>query len=170
MRQVSVNKKCADIGLSWTMLKDFLYKLDHQPVSEEALKVGKERHEKIQSTHRLGYCEVTPFVILKIQGKKVLLVGHVDAVDFQHLILTEIKSRKFYENNRDLVLLQIAYYYYLISIQLRRYVKKEEIKIRLLLYYKDTVTEEIMGYNDIKGYISLIKRLIRLYVKQVSRL
>lgn len=157
-RQVEFSREQGIIALSWTMIKNKIFGDNSNSVSIDALNYGKEKHEEIQSMG-LGYAELTPFTLYTIKGKKYFLVGHIDIVNFQKGIIYEIKSQRYYQEHKDLVLLQGAYYIFLLEHSMKRQGIKMKFDLCIITYQG----------RDLQ-YIKVLRKDMEVYIKQVKHL
>lgn len=132
--------------ISWSKIHAVITNNSATQVPAEVLERGKKIHEMIQNSINV-FSEFTPIVPYKIRERKVWLLGHIDAVDFNAREFIEIKSRRYYENNKDIVLMQCAYYDYVLNQFLRKMgmqmTKSEKYKCKILLYEYNSITNSI---------------------------
>ncbi|MEM4323931.1 MAG: hypothetical protein QXO37_08765 [Candidatus Nitrosocaldaceae archaeon] len=130
--------------VSWSKILQFMNGGARQDIPIEILERGKRIHEMIQNSLNV-FAEFTPIVYCKICTKKVWLLGHVDGVDFQQKEFIEIKSKRYYEQNKDVVLMQCAFYDYVLNQFLRKMgmelSRKEKFKCKIVLYEYDYSTK-----------------------------
>lgn len=149
--------------ISWTTLKNFFFPSELPPT--EVLKRGQQKHEMIQNmflnTELYSYCrEITPMK----QFKGRIFVGHIDlfAAGKEEFIIYEIKSQRYYEMNRELVLLQIAYYWWLLPTWAKR------VKCIVILYTYDNKLTEIDVTDAVKQRKKKIVKLIDQFLNRSS--
>ncbi|GBC73093.1 hypothetical protein HRbin04_00489 [archaeon HR04] len=114
---MSLNKRYLDsdtyILVSFTALKNHFYPSDLP--SDDILKRGQYIHDLIErdlQSKIKGILReinlITPYCM--IGNKKVLLAGHIDAINIDYGLIYEIKSLQYWQGYRDLVLLQACFY------------------------------------------------------------
>ncbi|MEM4174647.1 MAG: hypothetical protein QXT56_00225 [Candidatus Nitrosocaldus sp.] len=101
------------ILVSFTALKNHFYQSDLP--NDDILKRGQYIHDLIErdlQSKIKGILReinlITPYSI--IGNKKVLLAGHIDAINIDYGLIYEIKSLQYWHRYRDLVLLQTCFY------------------------------------------------------------
>lgn len=131
--------------ISWSKILQVLSGGTKQDIPIVVLERGKKIHEMIQNSLNV-FAEFTPIVYTKIGGRKLWLLGHVDGVDFDRREFIEIKSKRYYEQNRDIVIMQCAYYDFVLNQFLRKMgmemSRKERYKCKVVLYEYEQVNKE----------------------------
>lgn len=136
------------------------------------LEQGKEIHEVIQraiSKHNNLYIEISPITFYK----DVYLIGHIDMLGAEgdKANIYEIKSSRYFSNQAKLVMLQLAYYKFLLARACR--VGMRDIKTTLILYdIKDKAKQiefdnlnlKFMRISITNEHVRQIKELINLYI------
>lgn len=131
--------------ISWSKILLALNGGTKQDIPAEVLERGKKIHEMIQNSLNV-FAEFTPLIYVKIGGRKLWLLGHVDGLDFTNKEFIEIKSKRYYEQNKDIVIMQCAYYDFVLNQFLRKMGmemnRKEKFKCKIVLYEYEQINKE----------------------------
>lgn len=141
-------------------------------VPEHVLERGLLAHDAIQralAKHNSLYVEISPIAKYK---NKCFLIGHIDmlGVEGSSANIYEIKSSNYFSTNSKIVMLQSAYYKFLLAKSTNS--RLDKIKNTLILYkIKNPNTDIIfdnleLKFMDLKvdKYIEDVKQIIDLYL------
>lgn len=146
--------------ISWTMINTRNYGQINVPAY--VLERGTQIHQEIQDdliTKIGGYTEISPLIYYKNK----ILTGHIDMLhsDGTNVTIYEIKSARYYNENKDKVMKQLAFYTFLLESFKQTWKLRGKIIPKVILYTTNgSLQYEIIDIDNIKPYIKEIKKEI----------